>query len=216
MTDDPQEDPASIHRHHRVDLLAAVLLAVAAVATAWSTYQSTSWRGVQAQHTARSTAAHIAAAEISTRAGQLTQVDISTFEQWIDAEVGEDPELADFYRERMRAEFRPAFDAWLATDPLDDADAPSTPFELPEYRLAETERADAARATAVAESATAAHALDRADHYMLGVVVFATALFFAGISTKFRSVGRRELLVGCGYALLIGGAAYVLVLAVID
>jgi len=38
---------AQARREHRVELLATIILACAAVATAWSTYQSTRWRGEQ-------------------------------------------------------------------------------------------------------------------------------------------------------------------------
>ena len=41
------------------------------------------------------------------------------FFQWVNATATGDAELADFYTDRFRPEFRPAFDAWLATDPLD-------------------------------------------------------------------------------------------------
>ncbi len=44
-------------RRHRVELLATTLLAVAAVAIAWSTYQSTQWRGQQAADNSRASAA---------------------------------------------------------------------------------------------------------------------------------------------------------------
>jgi hypothetical protein len=78
---------ADERRQRRVELLTTVLLAVAAVATAWSTYQSTLWRGEQAADSTKATAAHIESSQASTRAGQLTQVDIATFIQWVDADV---------------------------------------------------------------------------------------------------------------------------------
>ena len=55
-------------------------------------------------------------------------------------------ELADFYFKRFRAEFRPAVDAWVATRPLKNPNAPLTPFAMPQYKLAaraEAERLDA-------------------------------------------------------------------------
>ena len=45
--------------HLPTDGLSTLLLAMAAVATAWSTYQSAQWRGAQASNTAKSTAARI-------------------------------------------------------------------------------------------------------------------------------------------------------------
>ena len=92
-------------RSHRVDLIATILLAVAAVATAWTTYQSTQWRGELTLHGARSTAARIESSTASTKGGQLTQVDIATFTQWVNATEAGNAPLADFYRQRFRAEF---------------------------------------------------------------------------------------------------------------
>src|SRR5205809_2176852 len=124
-------------RQSRVELLATILLAVAAVATAWSTFQSTRWRGETAVDYSKATASRIQSSEASTRAGQLTQVDIATFIQWVDASVAGNQKLADFYRQRFRAEFRPAFVAWLATRPRTNRRAPLSPFAMPQYRVAE-------------------------------------------------------------------------------
>jgi hypothetical protein len=203
-------------RHRRIEMFATILLAVAAVATAWSTYQSTHWRGQQAERSNRATAAHIASAEASTRAGQLTQIDINTFSQWVDADVTGDDELAEFYRMRFRAEFRPAFDAWMATDPLTNPNAPKTPFEMPEYRLEQAEQATRLNTAAASHTHEAKEAMQRADDYMLAVVVFATALFFAGISSRFDSRRRREALLVVGAISFLGAAIWVTTLYAID
>ena len=47
---------------------------------------------------------------------------------------------AGFLYQRFRAEMVKAMEAWLAASPLTDADAPGTPFEMPEYRVREAER----------------------------------------------------------------------------
>ncbi len=195
-------------RSSRLEALATVLLAFAAVATAWSTYQSTQWRGEQAVHTARSTAARIESSSASTLGGQKTQVDIATFTQWVNATVAGNTKLADFYRERFRAEFTPAFDAWIATDPLTNPDAPETPFAMPEYKLADNAEADRLTAVAQAESAASARAVKRADYFMLAVVLFAAALFFAGISTKLQALRHREVLLGLGAVIFVGTAVW--------
>ena len=202
MADDEQ-------RHRRGEFVATIILAVAAVATAWGTYQSVQWRGDQASDTAKATAAHIASSQASTRAGQQTQVDIATFTQWIDATVAGKTELASFYRKRFRPEFQPAFDAWIAHRPLTNTDAPLTPFELPQYKLAEADDATSLNAQATAHNGAAARANKRADAYMLAVVVFATALFFAGISNKIRSARQREVIVVLGALILVGTAIWV-------
>ncbi|HTN78187.1 MAG TPA: hypothetical protein VMK16_00830 [Acidimicrobiales bacterium] len=195
---------ADSRRSTRVETLATILLAVAAVATAWATYQSAQWRGEQAVHGAKSTAARIESSTASTHAGQLAQIDVATFTQWIDATEAGKTQLADFYRARFRDEFKPAFDAWLATQPLSNPNAPSTPFAMTDYQLAENKEADRLDSVALAESAEAATAIDRSDDYMLAVVLFAASLFFAGISTKLQTLRHREVLLGLGALLFLG------------
>jgi hypothetical protein len=64
------------------------------------------------------------------------------FENYIDALIDGDEELAEFYRTRFRDEFEPAFDAWIALDPLENPDAPPSPLGMPEYQLADDATAD--------------------------------------------------------------------------
>ena len=99
---------------------------------------------------------------------------MATFSQWVNAQ--DQTELADFYFARFRSEFKPAVDAWVATRPLQNPDAPLTPFRMPEYKLAA--RAEAALLEAEAEewAARAAGATcQRGTNYVLGVVLFASA-----------------------------------------
>ena len=49
---------------------------------------------------------------------------MATFVQWVNAERSKDEAPADFYRDRFRKEFRPAFAAWEATRPAENPDAP--------------------------------------------------------------------------------------------
>jgi hypothetical protein len=195
-------------RSNLLETVATILLAFAAVATAWTTYQSAQWRGQQASHTAKSTTARIESSTAFTHAGQLTQIDIATFTQWVNATVAGNTRLADFYRARFRTEFTPAFDAWLAAKPLTDPKAPKTPFEMSEYVVSENAKANDLDAEATRQSAQAASSLNRADNYMLAVVLFAAALFFAGISTKLRSVRHREVLLALGVIIWLGTAIW--------
>ena len=112
-----------------------MLLAVAAVATAWSSYQANRWNGEASKASGRVNALRIDAARAQGLAQGQTQVDIAMFIQWVNATATGQPQLADFYTARFRPEFKPAFDAWLATDPLTDPGAPPTPFAMDEYQL---------------------------------------------------------------------------------
>jgi hypothetical protein len=201
---------AEARREHWVELFSTILLAVAAVATAWSTYQSTRWRGEQAVDTSKGTAARIQSSQAATRAGQLTQIDIATFVQWTNARVAGDRELADFYRNRFRPEFEPAFDAWLATRPFTNPNAPLTPFAMPQYKVAESVHSKALNAQAEARSNDAEQANERADNYVLAVVLLAASLFFAGISTKLHSLRQREALLALGWLIFLGTTIWIL------
>ena len=198
----------SSRRRDLLELFSTILLAVAALGTAWSTYQSTRWRGEQAVSTSKGTAARIESSEAATRAGQLTQIDIATFVQWTDAHLTGDADLAEFYRRRFRPEFVPAFDSWLATEPFTNPDAPLTPFAMDEYRVSESVRSSELNAQAGHHSDDAESANERADNYVLAVVMLASALFFAGISTKLRDERQREALLVLGWLVFLGAAIW--------
>ncbi|MBS1676155.1 MAG: hypothetical protein JST08_02100 [Actinobacteria bacterium] len=196
------------HLHRRAELLATILLAVAAVATAWSSYQSARWSGVQANDYSGASAARIESTRAATEAGQETQVDVLTFTQWVDAYAKGEKRLADFYYARFRPEFKPAVEAWVATRPLRTPGAPPSPFAMPRYRLAAKAEASARLAEAETTAAEAREANQRSDNYVLAVVLFAAALFFAGISTKLTMPRQRLAVLGLGYLLFLGTAVW--------
>ena len=196
-------------RRDWVEIVATVLLALAAVATAWSSYQATRWNGENTKASGRGNALRIEAARSQGLAEGQTQVDIGMFFQWVNANAADDVELAEFYDARFRPEFRPAFDAWVATDPLTNPDAPPTPFAMDEYQL--QARTDAERLDAEAEmtAASVRRNVERAGNYVLGVVLFAVALFFAGMSTKLSGVTTRKVLLVVGCVLFVGTAVWI-------
>jgi hypothetical protein len=187
-----------------IELVATVLLAAATVATAWSGYQASRWNGEQATAFSRAGAARVESTKAAGLANAQTQVDVATFTQWVDAYAQEQTELADFYYARFREEFRPAMDAWVATRPLLNPDAPLTPFAMPEYQLAARDEAEKLEAKAEGLSAMARTNVQRATNYVLCVVLFAAVLFFAGMSTKLQSPQLRRVLLGFGVVVFVG------------
>jgi hypothetical protein len=193
----------------RIELAATVLLACAALATAWSSYQASRWNGEQAKAFSRATASRIESAKAAGLANAETQVDVATFTQWVNAYAQKQTQLADFYFRRFRKEFRPAVNAWIATRPLKNAGAPLTPFAMPQYRLAARAEAERLDATAETFSALARRNVQRATNYVLAVVLFAASLFFAGISTKLREPRLRIATIALGSALFLGTLVWV-------
>jgi hypothetical protein len=192
-----------------MEIAATVLLALAAVATAWSSYQAARWNGEQAKTSSASNRTRIEAARASALANAQTEVDVATFSQWVDAYARKETFLADFYFKRFRKEFKPAVSAWLATRPLRNPAAPLTPFAMPEYRLAATAEAERLDARAEELSAQVRRNIQRSTNYVLGVVLFAVALFFAGMSTKLTGPGTRKALLLVGWVVFTGAAAWI-------
>lgn len=193
----------------RVEAVATVILALAAVATAWSGYQASRWHGEQAIAFSRANAARLESTRASDLADTQQVIDVTTFSQWVDAYARHETRLAGFYRKRFRAEFQPAVAAWMATHPLENANAPLTPFAMPNYRLAATTEAERLRAAAEAAAAEARRDIQVANDYVLAVVLFSAALFFGGISTRLQSPRPRAVLLGVGCAVLVGALAWV-------
>ncbi len=199
---------ASSRSGNRLEIVATILLAIATVATAWSGYQASRWNGEQAMAFSRASAERIESTKAANLANAQTQIDVATFIQWVDAYAQQQAELTDFYYRRFRAEFKPAMDAWIATRPLLNPDAPLTPFAMPEYKLESRATADRLEAQAEASSATARTNVQRATNYVLCVVLFAAVLFFAGMSTKLSSPRMRLVLLGFGVVTFVGTVAW--------
>ena len=141
-------------------------------------------------------------------ANRQIQIDVGSFFQWIDAYQQADKELAAFYYRRLRPEFRPAVTAWIATNPLTNPKAPLTPFAMPQYRSAATAEADALEAKADGAAGESQANVQRADRYTLCVVLFAMALFFAGISTRLRTGGTRLVALGIGWTAFLAAVVW--------
>lgn len=142
-----------------LEVIAALMLGVVAVATAWSGYQGARWGGVQTIKYSAATAKRVESTRAGTFAGQDRLFDLSLFNQWLNATYNGDTGLASAYEKRFRPEFRPAFEAWLATDPFDNPNAPPGPLYMPEYRDSLNEQANQleAEATAAFEEGKAAY-----------------------------------------------------------
>jgi hypothetical protein len=79
---------------------------------------------------------------------------------------------------------------------------------MPEYKL--QAREDARRLDAEAELSAAAVRLDiqRSSNYVLAVVLFATALFFAGMGAKLSTLRLRRALLVLGLIVFVGTVAW--------
>jgi hypothetical protein len=189
----------------RFEIVATILLSVAALATAWAGYQASLWDGIQASHYGRASAYRVQAAEADTDADQERLGDLSVVEGYIDASAAGDQALAAFYRGRAREELAPAFEAWISLDPFTNPDAPRSPLSMDEYVLDEDVESRDLTARAEAEFAEGEEANDTSDIYTLATLILAAALFFTAISERFSYVPARVTLLAMGLLALVGG-----------
>jgi hypothetical protein len=176
------------HRSGRwIEFFAAALLALATVGTAWCGYQAARWGGQQATHFVEAIGAYSDSVGLASRATQVEAFHVDLFVAWASALSEGNQKLADFLYQRFPPELKAATEAWLALEPLIDPGAPPSPFDMEEYSLPETEESQQMRQLAAESFARASAANQISDNYVLLTVIFASVLFFGGISGKFRT-----------------------------
>jgi hypothetical protein len=180
------EDPPRPPRAAWVEAALAVSLSVAALTTAWASNQASLWDGEQAANYSRAGAVRAEANKAFLNGGQLSQIDVLMFSAWLSATASRQPRLIQFYETRFRPEFRPAFQAWMTSDPINNPDAPPSPFALPQYKVAERTRAEGLEARAAALFEEGQRDNDISDSYLASSLILATSLFLSGISQTFR------------------------------
>ena len=179
MTDQEQSNFA-----RRIELAGVLLIALTAVLTAWTAFESSKWGGVMSIEFSTANATRTESIRQSNLANRQTVVDVSVFTSYVDAVAADDTNLADFYAQRFPDRLAVAVEAWEATDPLEDPDAPATPFDMPEYVLDAADEADRLETEAAAASQRARDSNQRSDNYTVTTVFLATVLLLAALSSK--------------------------------
>ena len=132
----------------------------------------------------------------------IRTLDSASFNAWFIAFTDENAKAERLAARRMRPGYRPAFSAWLATDPAHDAKAPPGPAYMPQYIIPQEAAGKAFDARADAAFSKGAEAGSTADKYIRNTVFLATVLFLVGISGQFRVSQARLGLVVVGILLL--------------
>jgi hypothetical protein len=181
------EEEDELSKHDWIEIAAAVLLALATIASAWSAYQSARWSGLEARKFNEANANRIYASERYDLADQQYGIDVEMFIEYLKSFVAGDMELVSYFEtDLFSEELKEAMEAWKATEPLNNPEAPVSPFDMEEYRLEARAEAEQFEAEAREAANTAGEAIETSDLYILFTVLFASVLFFAGISTKFK------------------------------
>ena len=172
--------------HEILEIVEAIVLAVVAITTAWSGYQAALWEGHQAELYGQSGQLKTQAEGLANTANQERLYNASTVVEWLKAEADGKQTLADLFERRLLPEFKPAFRAWKATDPLHNPNAPAGPQLMPEYKNGKTEQAAKLNEEAAEVFEKGTRARDRADQYVRMTVMLATVLLLMAVSQRFK------------------------------
>jgi hypothetical protein len=190
-------------RDRLLTIAEAVLLSVVALLAAWSGYNAAKWSTESRVSLADAVAARTEAGRAHLEAMELRNFDSSTFEAWFAAYTARNAQAMRVAERRFRPEFRAAFDAWRATSPESNPNAPQGPTYMPQYRqpqLAAAERLDEEADEAFAAGSEEG---ETADEYVRVTVFLAVVLFLVGISTHFPLRSARYGLITVGVVLLV-------------
>jgi hypothetical protein len=190
-------------RDRLLSIAEAVLLSIVALLAAWSGYAAAKWSTESRLHLAESSTARSKASRAHLQAMELRNFDSSTFTAWFAAYIAGNEQAMRVAERRFRPQFRVAFDAWRATNPESNPDAPPGPTYMPQYRQPGVARATALDDRADEAFAAGSKAGTTADDYVRTTVVLAVVLFLVGISAHFPLRSARYGLIALGATLLV-------------
>jgi hypothetical protein len=172
-------------RDRWVSIVEAVMLSLVALAAAWSGYSAAKWGTHSSLSLAKASSTRNKANLSSTEALQIRTLDSVSFNAVVTAYVSHDARAFRLTVRRLRPGYRPAFNAWLATHPLTNANAPPGPAYMPQYVIPQEAQAKALNAAADSYFNEGASAAGTADKYVRLTVLLAAVLFLVGIGSRF-------------------------------
>ena len=189
-------------RFEVIEIIEALILALVAVATAWSGYQAAEWAGKRAESYAQASRLRVTAEGLATLAGQERIYDSDTFNTWLAAKLDNKKEAAEFFERRFRGEYRTAFAAWMSRDPFNNAQAPPGPIFMPEYHNAKHEQFLGLNKQAADVTDQGTKSGETGDQYVRITVLLATVLLITAIGQRFRFKSVRVVFMILAFILL--------------
>ena len=187
---------------HSIELTTTIVIAVATIASAWCAYQATLWGGIQTFRLSAVNALGRKSSEQTVRAGQMRTMDAILFIEYLKGKERHEDFLADFFYHRFRPELKRATDAWLATKPFQNPQAPPHPLVMEEYSLEPEQEAKRLNVESAQKFEDAKQANENSDRYIMLTVLFASVMFFGGISTQFETPRSKIALIVIGVFVL--------------
>lgn len=195
-----------------VEIVEVTVIAIVALATAWSGYQAARWGALSAKNYALATRTSVRGQVRATLAGQDRLYDIVTFNGWIAAYTAGNKKLAALYERRFRTEYKIAFAAWQKLDPFNNDSAPPGPIFMAEYANANTQMSEKLVDEAREYFEKGVSSRETGDNYVKVTVFLATVLLLTALSQRVKIVGPRIALLAVASILLLISSYWILIL----
>jgi hypothetical protein len=210
------EKEEAARRKHRweevVEVIEVLVLALAAIATAWSGFQASQWDDRRGVLYGQATAQRFAASAASTLGGQQLGADSAIFSSWLEALAGRNTDQEMVFIRRFTPEYRQAFEEWLKLDPLNNPSAPPGPAHMPGYKNPEMEQAEQLNTEAAELFTEGTDAGGTAVKYVRLTVLFALVLFLIASGQRFRQRPVRISANALAVCLLVYTLVYLIIL----
>jgi len=203
MRSDPAGSPNREPQEKKkwVEPVAALLMALATLSTAWCSFESAAWTRKSNRLINEFNALERRAGLLTMQGMQQATIHTGMFMQALAAHQAGNDKLVNFYIERFPPELRKAYDAWLAQKPFENPNADPHPFVSKLYETPGTRQAAEANARAANSLEEARKAGTVSGQYLANTVLFATVLFFASASSRFEQ--RRLRVVAFAFAVTV-------------
>jgi len=189
-------------RDRLLSITEAVLLSIVALLAAYSGYAAAKWSTESSISLAKASAARTKANRADLEGLQIRTLDSVSFNAWFAAFDSGNTNAERVAEKRFRPGYRRAFDAWLATDPAHNPNAPPGPSYMPQYVIPQEAASNAEDAAADREFKKGTKAGATGDDYVRDTVFLASVLFLVGISSHFPLRQVRMALIAIGGLLL--------------
>ena len=184
-------------RRDGLEIYNTIILAIATLAVAWCSYQSTLWNGIQTFRLAESNKYSRLAQQKLIQSGQNKAMEEGVIINFVDAVLNKDQRKIDYILKGVRPEMANVLSNWLQSHPLDSASAPRHPMVMPEYEAIMGQRLDESQKVSekADESFKAAQVANlTSDRYSLLTVLFSMVLFLEAITTKLARINVRVVI----------------------
>jgi hypothetical protein len=190
-------------RDKRVSIAEAVILSIVTIVAAWAGYSAAKWATESSLNLAKASATRTQANRAFQESLTYRVGDAVTFNAWYTAYVAKDTNAMRVAHKYFLPNYRAAFDAWLATKPFANPNAPAGPQAMPQFKPPGAALARTLDIKADAYYARGQEAAETGDHYIRATVILASVLFLIGISTQFPIRRGRYGLITIGLILLV-------------